>query len=71
MGNELAARATAARSALQAARDDLDQAVAALPEGGTGSAMATPALQDLLLRAVEARRRLDGLETLVAQDLDT
>ena len=67
MGNDLAARATAARSALEAARDDLDQAIAALPDAGAGSAMATPALRDLLLRAVEARRQLEGLETLVAQ----
>lgn len=64
MTEEVAAWVTAARGVLQTARDNLDQAVAALPGGGADNAMATPALLGLLLRVVEARRRLDGLELL-------
>jgi hypothetical protein len=64
MIEDVAARVAAARGVLQTARDNLDQAVACLPDGGADNAMATPALLGLLLRVVEARRRLDGLELL-------
>jgi stearoyl-CoA desaturase (Delta-9 desaturase) len=64
---DAAARVTVARRVLQAARDKLDEAVAALPDCGAGSAMATPALLRLLIRVVEARRQLDGLELLLVQ----
>jgi hypothetical protein len=64
MTEDVVARVVAARGVLQTARDNLDQAVAALPDGGADNAMATPALLGLLLRVVEARRRLDGLEHL-------
>jgi hypothetical protein len=64
MTEDVVARVVAARGVLQTARDNLDQAVAALPDGGADNAMATPALLGLLLRVVEARRRLDGLELL-------
>ena len=67
MSDDAAARVTAARVVLQAARDSLDEAVAALPDGGAGSALATPALLRLLLRVVEARRQLEGLELLLAR----
>jgi len=66
MTNDLAARVTAARGILQAARDGLDEAVATLPDGEADNAMATPVLLGLLSRVVEARRRLDSLEFLLA-----
>ena len=66
MTNDLAAKVTAARGILQAARDSLDEAVATLPDGNADNAMATPALLGLLIRVVEARRRLDGFELLLA-----
>jgi len=64
MTEDVVARVMTARGVLQTARDNLDQAVAALPDGGADNSMATPALVGLLLRVVEARRRLDGLELL-------
>jgi hypothetical protein len=67
VSDDAAARVTAARVVLQAARDSLDEAVAALPDGGGGCGMAAPALLRLLLRVVEARRQLEGLELLLAQ----
>jgi hypothetical protein len=67
MIDDVAAEVTTARGTLQTARDDLDVAVAALPGGETDNAMVTPALLALLLRVVEARRRLDGLELALAQ----
>ena len=67
MTDEVAARVTAARSSLQAARDNLDEAVAALPDGEADNAMVTPALLALLFRVVEARRHLEGLELLWVQ----
>jgi len=65
MTNDLAAKVTAARGILQAARDSLDEAVAILPDGEADNAMATPALLGLLFHVVQARRRLDGLELLL------
>jgi len=67
MGNDAAARVMAARGVLQTARDNLDAAVAALPDGGADNAMVTPALLRLLLGVVQARRHLDGLELLLAR----
>jgi hypothetical protein len=67
MSDDVAARVTEARGVLQAARDNLDEAVAALPDVGPDNAIATPALRDLLLRVVEARRQLEGLEFLLSQ----
>jgi len=64
MTDDVAARVTAARSNLQAARDNLDRAVAALPDGEADNAMVTPVLLALLFRVVEARRHLEGLELL-------
>ena len=66
MTSDLAAKVTVARGILRAARDSLDEAVATLPDGDADNALATPALLGLLLRVVEARRRLDGLELLLA-----
>jgi hypothetical protein len=67
MVEDAAANVTTARGILQTARDDLDEHVAALPDGDSDNAMVTPALLALLLRVVEARRRLDGLELALAQ----
>ena len=64
MTDDVAARVTAARSKLQVARDKLDEAMAALPDGEVDDAMVTPALLTLLFRVVEARRHLEGLELL-------
>ena len=64
MTDDVAARVTAARSNLQVARDKLDEAMAALPDGEVDDAMVTPALLTLLFRVVEARRHLEGLEFL-------
>ena len=71
MIDDVAARVTAARGVLKAARDDLDEAVAALPDGAADNTMATPALVVLLLRVVDARRRLDVLELLLATTRET
>jgi stearoyl-CoA desaturase (delta-9 desaturase) len=67
MTNDMATRVTTARGLLQDARDGLHEAVATLPDSGGDNAIATPALRALLLRVVEARRRLDGLELVLAQ----
>jgi hypothetical protein len=67
MVDDTVARVTAARGVLQVARDRLDAEVAALPDAAADKAMATPMLLALLLRVVEARRRLDGLELLLAR----
>jgi len=64
MTDDVAARVTVARSNLQVARDKLDEAMAALPDGEVDNAMVTPALLTLLFRVVEARRHLEGLELL-------
>jgi hypothetical protein len=66
MSNQVAARVTAARGILQSACDNLDEAMAELPEGGTDDTVATPRLVALLLGVVQARRRLAGLERLLA-----
>lgn len=65
----LATRARYAHAGAHApsSRDNLDQAVAALPDAECDNAMVTPALLALLLRAFEARRQLDGLELALAQ----
>ena len=60
MLNNGAADVLVARRALATARADLDEAVAALPEGE--DAMATPNLCALLFRAVEAKDSLNELE---------
>ena len=57
----------AARGVLQTARDNLDAEVAGLPDGATDNAMATPALLQLVLRVVHARRHLEGLESLLTR----
>jgi hypothetical protein len=67
MIDDVAAEVTTARGVLQTARDNLDQEVAGMPDGDADNAMATPALLALLLRVVEARRRLDSLELAVGQ----
>jgi len=67
MIDDVAALVMVARGVLQVARDSLDAAVAALPDGASDDAMATPALLGLLLRVVHARRHLDGLELLLGQ----
>ena len=67
MSDDVAGRVVAARGVLQTARDKLDAAVAALPDGATDNAMATPALLALLLHVVRARRHLDGLELLLGR----
>jgi hypothetical protein len=66
MTNDVGTRVTMARGILQTARENLDEVVAGLPDGGADNAMATPAVLALLLRVVEARRRLDGLELLLS-----
>jgi hypothetical protein len=66
MPKEPAADVTAARKLLEVARDSLDQAVATLPGlEDDDTAMATPALLELLLNAVRAKRQLDSVELLV------
>ena len=67
MSDDVAGRLLAARGILQTARDNLDAEVAALPDGAADNAMATPALLQLLVRVVQARRHLDGLERLLAR----
>ncbi len=67
MSDDVAGRVMVARGVLQAARDNLDAEVAALPDGATDNAMATPALLQLLLHVVQARRNLDGLERQLAR----
>jgi len=41
--------------------------VAGLPDGATDNAMATPALLQLVLSVVRARRNLEGLESLLTR----
>jgi hypothetical protein len=66
MPKELAADVTAARKLLEVARNSLDQAVATLPGlEDDDAAMATPALLELLLNAVRAKRQLDSVELLL------
>jgi hypothetical protein len=65
MSDDVAGRVMTARGVLQTARDTLDAAVAALPDGATDNAMATPALLALLVHVVQARHHLDGLELLL------
>ena len=67
MTEDVAARVTAARGVLQAARDNLDEAVAGLPYGDIDNAMASPELLAMLVRVVDARRRLLGLEHQLAR----
>jgi len=67
MSDEVTAQVMAARGVLQTARDSLDAAVAALPDGAADDVVGTPALLGLLLRVVQARRHLAGLELLLAQ----
>jgi hypothetical protein len=69
MTDDVVAEVATARGILQAARDELDETVAALPRDGADTAMATPALMVMLLRVVEARHRLDGLERLLAAQI--
>ena len=67
MSDDVAGRVMTARGVLRTARDQLDAAVAALPDGMTDNAMATPALLALLVHVVQARRHLDGLELLLGR----
>ena len=67
MTNDVGTRVKMARGILQTACENLDEAVAGLPGGGADNAMATPSLLALLMRVVEARRRLAGLELLMSQ----
>jgi hypothetical protein len=53
-----------ARASLEAACDDLDEAVGGLSDDGD-AVMASPALVALLLRVVGARRELRGLEGVI------
>jgi hypothetical protein len=71
MTEDVAASVTEALGLLQAARNNLDHAVAALPDAEGDNAMATPALRTLILRVLEARRHLDGLEILLVQTRTT
>ena len=67
MSDDVAVRVVAARGVLQTARDNLDAVVAGLPDGATDNAMATPALLQLVLSVVRARRNLEGLESLLTR----
>jgi hypothetical protein len=58
----VAATVAVARSSLDNACDDLDDAVRAFPDGPGDNVMANPGLVALLLRVVVARRHLSGLE---------
>jgi hypothetical protein len=59
-----------ARASLEAACDDLDEAVGGLSDDGD-AVMASPALVALLLRVVGARRDLRGVEGVMdARTLD-
>jgi len=51
----------AARRALSTARDELDNAVAAVPEIDGQETIASPLLMALLLRAVKAKNHLDDV----------
>jgi hypothetical protein len=70
MMEEAMAKVTAARGFLQAARVELDDAVAALGDG-SDNAMVTPGVLVLLHGVVVARRRLEGLELALARTRTT
>jgi hypothetical protein len=55
-----------ARRILWSARDNLDAALAATPGADEDCVLATPALLELVLHAVQAKRELDRLERLLA-----
>ena len=55
-----------ARESLEAACDDLDEAVQVLPDVRNEDVMASPALVALLLRVVAARRVVKDLEAVAA-----
>ncbi|HET6284592.1 MAG TPA: hypothetical protein VFH73_26790 [Polyangia bacterium] len=57
---------TVARESLEAACDDLDEAVQVLPDLKGDNVMASPALVALLLRVVAARRFVKDLEAIAA-----
>ena len=59
---EAMAMLAAARRSLALARDDLDEAVQALPDAFNDNVMASPRLVALLLRVVTARRHLTSVE---------
>jgi len=61
MSNDPAVDVVAARQALSIARDDLDEAVAAVTESDGEEVIASPGLLALLLRAVTAKNHLDDL----------
>jgi hypothetical protein len=69
-GEDVLVTATSARSALDSACHDLDNAVRALPHIPNDDVMASPGLVALLLRVVVARRRLAGVESLILVPLD-
>jgi hypothetical protein len=64
-GDDVVVTAKSARSALDNACHDLDNAVLALPRIPNDDVMASPGLVALLLRVVVARRHLAGVESLV------
>jgi hypothetical protein len=64
MSNDVAASVMAARGILQSACDNLDEALAGLPECGADDTVASPRVVALLLDVGQARRRLAGLELL-------
>ena len=64
----MTAKIAEARRLLGRARDKLDAALEALPSADQDTVMATPSLVSLLLQAVEAKRELDRLEVLLADD---
>ena len=64
---DVAADVIRARQALEQARDELDLALAVLPQVDCDKAMATPALLSLLLGAVTAKNHLKYLEALMVK----
>ena len=57
-----------ARASLDAACENLDQAVRLLPVIDGDTVMASPGLVTLLLHVVAARRQVRGLEEAIAMD---
>ena len=69
MSNDPAPDVDAARRALSRARADLDEAVAAAPSTEGESAMVSPGLLALLLRAVSAKNHLEHLVLSAAAEM--
>ena len=66
--SSVATTVAVARKSLDSACNDLDEAVRALPDVPGDNVMANPALVELLLRVVVARRHLSGVETSVGAE---